>query len=83
MCLKAACLLAVMFVGVMAHVRPVAAQRTTKQRNDCEDDTDNANLAVAVARLQDTVERLRQQLTEVTSVMLSVKEDVLKHEKGM
>ncbi|KAI0231690.1 Ficolin-1 [Lamellibrachia satsuma] len=81
MCLKAACLLAVMVVGFMAHVRPVAAQRTTKQCNDNEDDTDN--LAVAVARLQDTVERLRQQLTEVTSVMLSVKEGVLKHEKEL
>ena len=81
MCIKAAYLLAVVVVGVMIHVRPVAAQCTTKQCNDYEDDTDN--LAVAVVRLQDSVERLRQQLTEVTSVMLSVKEDVLKHEKGM
>ena len=81
MCINAAYLLAGAVVGVMIHVRLVTAQCTTKQCNDYEDDTDH--LAVAVVRLQDTVKQLRQQLTEVTSVMLSVKEDVLKHEKGM
>ena len=81
MCINAAYLLAVAVVGVMVHVRLVTAQCTTKYCNDYEDDTDN--LAVAVVRLQDTVKQLRQQLMEVTSVVLSVKEDLYKHKKGM